>query len=70
MWIASINGYIGTVESNMEWRMKHEQGIADWLGSKAKLNIPTPRARRYKAIEPDDIHNGFQRKYKKYLEKI
>jgi len=66
-WTDRISYYISLVESSMEWRMKHEQDIADWLGSKAKLNIPTLRARRYKAVEPDDINNGFKRKYLKYV---
>ena len=64
-WTANINSFIGTVESNMEWRSDNEQDIAEWLGSKVTLNITTPRQRRYKAIEPDDIHNGFERKFGK-----
>ena len=64
-WTANINSYIGAIESNMEWRSDKEQDIAEWLGSKVTLNIPTPRQRRYKAIEPDDIHNGFKRKFGK-----
>jgi len=70
-WTSNIEGYIGTVESNIEWLNQHEQDIADWLGSTTTLNLATPiRKRRHK---PNKIHEDrpeLKRRNRNYIHQM